>query len=216
EFKQLGQGGRVGHYPIHFHHARKTKNNPTDADTTFVKDSSINESMTRWIVLHGTQDVLLQRNVGWKSIGHGFYLEDGTEINNKLYANLGVFARAAIANKQNPRGVPGILAAPDQHNAIANALPFKSDVDHPTVFWIMNGWNDFRYNMAAGATTCGACFWLVPGYNSTVSRVVDGKGPKWESYASMQSNAGRAAATPLMNFEGNSCTAAMTSFQTIG
>ena len=69
--------------------------------------------MTRWIVLHGTQDVTLARNVGYKSIGHGFYLEDGTEINNTLLANLGIFARAAVDNVQNPRKVPGILAAPD-------------------------------------------------------------------------------------------------------
>ena len=43
EFKQLGQGGRVGHYPVHFHHAQNT---PKD---TYVKDSSVNESMTRWM-----------------------------------------------------------------------------------------------------------------------------------------------------------------------
>lgn len=39
-FRQLGQGGKMGHYPIHFHQARKT---PPD---TFVRDSSIDESMT--------------------------------------------------------------------------------------------------------------------------------------------------------------------------
>jgi hypothetical protein len=50
----------MGHYPIHFHHAPKT---PPD---TFVRDSSINESMTRWIVVHGTQGVELSRNVGYK------------------------------------------------------------------------------------------------------------------------------------------------------
>ena len=33
EFKQLGQGGNIGHYPIHFHMARKT---PAG---TFVRDS---------------------------------------------------------------------------------------------------------------------------------------------------------------------------------
>jgi len=62
---------------VHFHMDRKV---PAD---TFVKDSSINESMTRWITIHGTQGVLLARNVGWKSIGHGFYIEDGTENDNE-------------------------------------------------------------------------------------------------------------------------------------
>ena len=83
EFKQLGQGGNIGHYPIHFHMARKT---PAG---TFVRDSSsINELMTRWITVHGTQGVEFARNVGYKSIGHGFYLEDATETDNKFYSNL--------------------------------------------------------------------------------------------------------------------------------
>jgi hypothetical protein len=206
EFYQLGQGARLGHYAIHFHHARRTP------PSTYVLDSSIWDSMTRWIVLHGTQDVTLARNVGYKSIGHGFYLEDGTEINNSLLGNLGVFARAAVENTtQNPRKVPGILAAPDLNDNFAEHLPFTSDTDHPTVFWFMNTWNDVQYNQAAGAGTCGVCFWLVPGYNSTISRDL-----KWDSYASMQSKLGRAAMTPVKSFIGNACTTAMTSLQTVG
>ena len=102
----MGQGGKIGHYPVHFHMARKV---PT---TTFLKDNSVWDSMTRWYVLHATQGVLMARNVGYESIGHGYYLEDGTETDNKLYANVGIFARAAVTNTQNPRNVPGILAAP--------------------------------------------------------------------------------------------------------
>ena len=203
EFYQMGQGGKIGHYPVHFHHARRT------ADT-FVRDSSVHDSMTRWIVLHGTQDVKLERNVGYKSIGHGFYLEDGTEINNSLTANLGVFARAAVDNAQNPRKVPGILAASNLHTTTGESVPYRSDYDHPTVFWIMNGWNDFRDNMAVGAGTCGVCYWLLPAINSTMSR-----GMKWESYASMQSNLDRAGMAPLKSFVGNGCSTAMTSFQTV-
>jgi hypothetical protein len=80
------------------------------------------------------------------------------------------------------------------------------------VFWIMNGWNDFHDNMAAGAGTCGVCYWLLPGANSGLSQAL-----RWESYASMQSTfPGRAATTPLKSFVGNSCTSAMTSFQVVG
>ncbi|WP_437972150.1 G8 domain-containing protein [Sorangium sp. So ce260] len=203
EYRQLGQGGSKGHYPVHFHLARKTPQG------TFVKDCSVNESMTRWITLHGTHGVLLARNVGYLSIGHGFYLEDGTEIDNKLYANIGIFARAAVDNEQNPRKVPGILASSD--GAGAEMVPFHSDYDHPSVFWIMNGWNDFQYNAAVGAGTCGACYWLVPGYNSGPSRQ-----QRWESYASMQDGIGRASMTPLQRFTGNTCSTAMNSFSTVG
>jgi len=200
EFFQLGQGGRMGHYPLHFHLARKT---PLG---TFVKDSSIHDSMTRWITVHGTHDVLLARNVGYMSIGHGFYLEDGTEINNKLYSNIGIFARAAIANDQNPRKVPGILAGGAKNIA---QPPNNSDFANPTVFWIMNGWNDFEHNMAVGAATCGTCYWLLPSLNSGPSQNM-----AWESYASIQRSL--PGASPLKTFKGNYCTSAQLSFNTVG
>ncbi len=205
EFRRLGQGGSIGHYPVHFHMDRMV------ADGTFVKDCSINESMTRWITIHATQGALVARNVGYKSIGHGFFIEDGTEINNKLYANLGVFARSATDGPQNPLKVPGILVAPNYPNAPTDKFPYYSDANHPSVFWIMNGWNDFEYNMAAGTGTCGACYWLVPGANSGPSLYEYwGKG-----YAAEQYNQDRASTTPLYRFVGNSCVSAMTAFQTV-
>jgi hypothetical protein len=93
EFRQLGQGGRMGHYPVHFHLAKSTAY--TDGKA-YVKDSSIWDSMNRFIVLHGSHDVTLARNVGYLSVGHGYYLEDGSEIGNLLCQNLGISARAAL------------------------------------------------------------------------------------------------------------------------
>lgn len=206
EFYQLGQGGRKGRYPVHLHLLRKSPG-------TFVKDSSIHDSMTRWITLHGTQDVTLARNVGYMSIGHGYYLEDGTEINNKLYSNLGVLARAAVENTQNPRKVPGILAAPVSTATLNNSdlMTSYSDYVHPAVFWYTNGWNDLEYNMAAGATACGACYWPVNAAVSGPSRF-----QKWESYASIKPNPGRDATAPIKNFKGNYCTTAMNSYNATG
>ncbi|MCL4244766.1 MAG: hypothetical protein KJ002_06505 [Candidatus Dadabacteria bacterium] len=202
EFYQMGQGGRQGHYPVHFHMARLT---PAD---TFVKDSSVWDSMTRFITIHASQGILVARNVGFMSIGHGYYLEDGTEINNKFYSNIGIFARAALENAQNPRNVPGILAY-TANKVVTTDVPYHSDYAQPAVFWIMNGWNDFEYNMAAGANACGICYWWLPGAISGASQQ-----QKWESYASQQSNLGRAGDTPLKNFTGNYCTSAMSAFNT--
>jgi len=221
EFKLLGQGGRVGHYPVHFHHAQDT---PAD---TFVKDSSVNESMTRFMVLHATNGVTLARNVAWKSIGHGFYIEDGNEIDNKLQTNLAVYARAALKGPFNPREVPGILAA-DRNGDVSDNVPFYTDVDHPTLFWIMNSWNDFEYNMAAGAGMCGACYWLLAGANSGHSRH-EPMASNLAGYSALQVSLvsttpgnifdfplSRAGLTPLRKFVGNSCTGAMNSFNTVG
>lgn len=211
EFHQLGQGGRIAHYPVHFHLARKV---PPD---TFVKDCSVWDSMTRWYVIHNTSGVTLQRDVGFESIGHGYYLEDATETNNKLFANLGVSAIAAGYDALNPRRVPGILNAsnyPKVNNAPVPKdpnVPYHSDVNQPTIFWITNGWNDFQYNMAVGADTCGTCYWMVPAYTSTAGRYM-----YWTGYASEQKDFGHAATTPLKSFIGNTCSTAPNSFNVVG
>jgi len=210
EFYQLGEGGRIGHYPVHFHMSRQVPPN------TFVKDSSIWDSMTRFIVVHATQGVLLARNVGYRSIGMGYYLEDGTETGNKLYANLGVSAIAAVNDYANYRLVPGILANNkfgDGTPYLANSenTPYDSDYEHPSLFWFMNGWNDFEYNMAVGAEMCGNCYWMPPGANSGASRNM-----YWTGYASLQKNFDNQGTSPLMEFLGNSCSTAMMAFHING
>jgi hypothetical protein len=209
EYYHLGQGGVIGRYPVHFHMDRKVPQ-PSQIplyDGTYITDSSIHDSMTRFITVHATQGVLAARNVGFRSIGHGFYLEDATEINDRLYSNIGIESRAAVDDELNPRKVPGILAKPGQSGA--EVFPFHSDYDHPSIFWITNTWNDFRYNVAVGAGTCGACYWMPPSVNSGPSLY-----ETWDSYASMQTS-GRGGITPTMNFVGNSCSTAMNSIETV-
>jgi hypothetical protein len=222
EFYRLGQGGLIGHYAVHFHMARKTPQPVDPTQAPYFKDSSIHESMTRWITVHATQGMTFARNVGFQSIGHGFYLEDATEVNNKLYANLGASVIPGVQNAiLNPRNVPGILARPND-GPTGSFMPYRSDWNHPTTFWMMNGWNDFQYNMAAGVTACGACYWLLPGANGGPSMF-----ETWDGYASEQldvleasplrmNNLGRAGLTPLKSFIGNSCVAAANSFISIG
>ena len=101
EFKQLGQGGRIGHYPVHFHLAKSTA---YTAGQAFLKDSAVWDSMTRFATVHGTHEVTLARNVGYLSVGHGYYLEDGSEIDNLLCHNLGVAARGALKEYYSAAG----------------------------------------------------------------------------------------------------------------
>jgi cell migration-inducing and hyaluronan-binding protein len=210
EFHQMGQGGRISHYPVHFHMARQV---PSD---TYIKDSSVNESMTRWYVLHSTLGVLLQRNVGWKSIGHGYYLEDGTEIDNKFYANIGIYARGAVEGPQNPRKIPGIIA----ENGSDKPFQYRSDVVYPAVFWITNGWNEFVGNMAAGAGTCGICFWFLSAGNHDMIETDPMNHTthamnhmQWTGYAGRQSKS-HEGDTPVKLFSKNYCSTAMHSLNT--
>ena len=208
EFAQMGQGGRLGRYPVHFHIARRV---PAD---TYVIDSSINESMTRWIVLHSTQGVTLARNVGYKSIGHGFFLEDGTETDNKLYSNIGIFARAGVKDQKvgegpNPRNIPGLLDATNL--PLSLPLKYHSDAQYPSVFWIVNGWNSVAGNMAAGAGTCGACYWIpsVANHDFIDVQAKGGTTPmQWSGYSAIQEKT-RAGRSPIKLFYKNYCTTAM-------
>ena len=79
ELKNLGQGGRMGHYPLHFHLAKDT-----DYTTAFVKDSSVWASMNRFAVIHASSNIVLQRNVGAFSVGHGY----ASGIISFLYINI--------------------------------------------------------------------------------------------------------------------------------
>ena len=196
--------------------------------------------MTRWIVLHSTQDVPLARNVGYLSIGHGFYLEDATETDNRFNCNIGVFVRAAVANVQNPRQVPGILSDNEIHRP--GSVPFGlrlsvGVLDHQRL-------ERFDGNMAMGAGTCGACYWFVPAENSSMVDVPGDLPPpencpadgmhtymKWSGYAGLQKHqcatqkvgdkdmhfsvpSSFAGTAPIKSFYGNFCSTAMHSFQT--
>src|SRR5215470_15744323 len=86
-------------------------------------------------------------------------------------------------------------------------------------FWIMNGWNDFEYNMGAGTGTCGVCYWLLPAINSGMSRNmnwVNMDGPSYASEQQLDDKATSGGTTPLKIFTGNTCVSSMGSFPTIG
>ncbi len=205
EFYHLGQGGRMAHAPVNF---LLTQNVPAE---TFVRDCSIHDSMSHWIELRGTQNVFLERNIGYLSIGHGFVLADGTEINNILRGNIGIYSRPAVEYPDNPRRVPGVTA--NVKNTASNLLQNAGDVIHPSVFFIMNGYNTFEDNMAAGAGACGSCYWFPPAKMSGLSK----ENPysfSWEGYAAIGRN--EIGKAPIFSFKGNFCTTAQNSFVTVG
>ncbi len=210
ELYQMGQGGRMAHVPINFYLTRKT---PAE---TYVKDCSIWDSMNHWIELRGTQGVLLQRNVGYKSIGHGFVLADGTETDNTLIANIGIYARPGVEYADNTRKVPGVLATTTLKNddkgkpfLFSTSLSLGGDAFHPSPFFIMNGYNTVNDNMAAGAGACGSCYWFAPAKVSAFST-----GKSWEDMAGIQQ--GTPGTAPIKSFKGNFCTTAMYSLVTVG
>ena len=138
---QFGQGGVMGRYPIHFHLCVNTPNN------TRIIDNTIWDSQTRWVTIHGSNNVFVQGNVGFLSFGAGYFLEDGVETSNTFDMNLGVVARPAATNYfWNPYNVPPIQ---------------NFDQVNPTIFWITNMYNTITNNAAVGASAVGRGYWLI-------------------------------------------------------
>src|SRR5437764_13116015 len=88
---------------------------------------AIVDSHNRWVTIHGTPFLVVRDCVGYQSVGHGFFLEDATEVYNLLDRNLGV---QAYRGKRLPQQV----------------LPF--DPNDGAAFWLSNGRNSLTRNTA--------------------------------------------------------------------
>ena len=121
----------LGRYAIHFHLCGDTMRG------SYVTGASIWDSHNRWVTIHGTQYLVVRDCVGYKSVGHGFFLEDGTEVYNVLDHNL---AALVLPGKPLPKQV----------------LPF--DTNKGAGFWWANCQNSFTSNVAADCAEYGYKF----------------------------------------------------------
>lgn len=135
EFRHLGKKDTLGRYSLHFHLCRDTMRGST------VIGNSIWGSHNRWLTIHGTDYLVARDNVGFQSIGHGFFLEDGTEVYNVLDRNLAV---AAQRGKRLPKQV----------------LPF--DGNEGAGFWWTCSLNSFTRNVAAECGNYGFRYEATP------------------------------------------------------
>jgi len=131
EFRHLGKKDVLGRYSLHFHLCRDTMRGSS------VVGASIHDSDNRWLTVHGTDYLVVRDCVGHNSIGHGFFLEDGTEVFNVFDRNLAV---QALHGKPLPKQV----------------LPF--DENEGAGFWWSNSLNSFTRNIAAECDQYGFRF----------------------------------------------------------
>jgi hypothetical protein len=121
EFRHLGKEGVLGRYSLHYHLVGDSMRGSS------VIGASIWDSGNRWLTIHGTNYLVVRDCVGYQSVGHGFYLEDGTEVYNVLDRNLAV---QAFQGKPLPK----------------QALPF--DQNEGAGFWWANSLNTFTRNVS--------------------------------------------------------------------
>jgi len=103
--------------------------------------NSMWDSHNRWLTIHGTNFLVVRDNVGYRSIGHGFFLEDGTEVYNVLDHNLAV---KALHGKKLPKQVLGF----DQNEGAG--------------YWWANSLNSFTRNVAAECDRYGFRYEATP------------------------------------------------------
>lgn len=129
-FLRMGQFDRLGRYPFHWHLVG-------DASGQFIRNSAIDGSFQRGVVIHETRNAEVSGNVAYDTVGHNYVVEDPLAIGNTLRNNLAVRNRIAFMTD------PGLV--PQNDDVASN-------------FWIRAARNTFAGNVAAGAEGNG--FWF--------------------------------------------------------
>ncbi|KAM5184978.1 cell surface hyaluronidase CEMIP2 isoform 1-T1 [Callospermophilus lateralis] len=152
ELKHMGQQ-QLGRYPIHFHLCGDVDYKGGYRHTTFVDGLSIHHSFSRCITVHGTNGLLIKDTIGFDTLGHCFFLEDGIEQRNTLFHNLGLLTK------------PGTLLPTDRNNSMCinmrdkvfgNYVPVPAtDCMAVSTFWIAHPNNHLIDNAAAGSQDAG-------------------------------------------------------------
>ena len=139
EFRHLGKEGVLGKYSLHFHRVGDSMRGSS------VVGASICDSGNRWITIHGTSYLVVRDCVGYRSVGHGFYLEDGSETYNVLDRNLAVQAFAG-------KVLPGQFLEFDRNDGAG--------------FWWANSLNSFMRNVAVECDRYGYRYEATPRENA--------------------------------------------------
>ncbi len=159
ELNRMGQHLTLARYPIHWHLIG-------EGQGQYVRNASIRDSFNRCVTVHGTNNLRVENNVTYNTVGHCFFMEDGIETGNAFVRNL------AIQTKCHPTlaCVPMNLAANGERGPeFADRAAYRQASFHGgntllpsdntvSSFWITNPDNSYIDNVAAGSDQVG--FWL--------------------------------------------------------
>ncbi len=151
ELYRMGQKSALGRYPWHWHNAG-------DVSGQYIKGCSIHHSFNRVITVHNSNNAVVQDNVGYDHIGHGYFLEDGSETGNTFRHNLGVLTKLP-AYGEEVRPHDRVFDGTDPGDLAGGSTAGFQLVKLPATFWITNPANNFIDNAAAGSD--GAGFWTL-------------------------------------------------------
>ena len=86
ELYRMGQNMHLARYPMHWHIIG-------DGKGQYIENSSIHDTYSRCVTVHGTDNVRVENNVTFNTVGHCFFLEDAVETGNQIVHNLGILTK---------------------------------------------------------------------------------------------------------------------------
>src|SRR5271154_346551 len=155
ELNRMGQNMHLARYPIHWHIVG-------EGQGQYIENSSIHDPYSRCVTVHGTNNVRVENNVAFNTVGHCYFLEDAVETGNQFIHNLGMKTKChpdgkpCVPTNLGPIGSEGKPVF-DPAGQSAKDILIPSD-NTASTFWITNPDNIFRDNVAAGSEATG--FWL--------------------------------------------------------
>ncbi len=137
ELFRMGQKSAIGRYPMHWHMV-------ADGGVgQYFRDNVVLRSFNRAITIHGTESTLVENNFCYDHLGHGIFLEDGSERFNIIRKNVVALSKKPLPGEQ-------LLETENLFDGFQNSSPSS--------YWITNPNNTFTDNVAAG--TEGTGFWF--------------------------------------------------------
>jgi hypothetical protein len=127
ELNRMGQHMHLARYPIHWHIGGEGKGQ-------YIKNASIHDTYNRCVTVHGTNNLRIENNVTYNTVGHCFFMEDGIEHGNAFIKNL------AIQTKCHPTldCVPTNLAANGEKDPVCGSCGLQQSQlpqrEHPAAF----------------------------------------------------------------------------------
>uniref|UniRef100_A0AAX7V7N2 hyaluronoglucosaminidase n=1 Tax=Astatotilapia calliptera TaxID=8154 RepID=A0AAX7V7N2_ASTCA len=156
ELQHMGQQ-TMGHYPVHFHMNGDVDERGGYDPPTSVSDLSIHHSFSRCVTIHGSNGLMVKDVVGYDTLGHCFFTEDGPEERNTFEHCLGLMVRAGTLL---PSDRDSKMCRDITDGAYPGYVPNpRQDCSATSTFWIANPNNNLINCAAAGSEETG--FWFL-------------------------------------------------------
>jgi cell migration-inducing and hyaluronan-binding protein len=151
EFQRMGQNLTLARYPIHWHLIG-------DAKGQYIRNASIHDTYNRCVTVHGTNNLQVENNVTYNTVGHCFFLEDGIENGNQFVRNLAIQTKCHTSKPCVPTNLAGAGETRYGTNGQQSKDVLLPSDNTVASFWITNPDNTYRDNVAAGSDANG--FWM--------------------------------------------------------